>query len=111
MKPTIIFVNSEGDLKQFATRAIGHLQSIDNTQNFQTVDLLASGHAIELAIKVAMLVKNNFKSGIHQIISTNLHLTEKGEPLNETNKVDQKQLQWMMKGSGLSQHSTCMDRF
>ena len=45
-----------------------------------------------MAVKVAMLVKNNFKNGIHQIISTSLHLTEKGEQLTESNKIDQKQL-------------------
>ena len=58
-----------------------------------------------------MLVKNNFKQGIHQIISTNLHLTEKGEALGDNNKIDHKQLNWMMKGSGLSANSTCAERF
>ena len=75
------------------------------------VELLASGSAIEMAIKVSMLVKNSFKNGVHQIMTTNLHLTEKGEPLHEANIVDQQQLHWMMKGSGLSQNATCLDRF
>ena len=74
---------------------------------------MASGHAIELALEIATLVKNENKTCIHQVISQRVHLTDIGESLHKRNELDQEQLQWMMKGKGVAgaDQTSCVDRF
>ena len=112
MKPCVIYVNSETDAKHLAYKVYDVMCPPEH-RSFQPrpVELMASGNAIEHALKVSQIVKQKFNNQIHQIITTKLHLTESGEPLHEANKVDQSKLQWMMKGSGLSTNSSCQERF
>ena len=112
MKPCQFYVNNEADAKHLANK-VHEIMSVQDFASHQlkSVELLASGNAIELALKIASIVKYKFNNQIHQIISTKLHLTERGEPLHQENQIHQSQLQWMMKGCGFPINSNCQERF
>ena len=66
MKPCVIYVNSETDSKHLAYK-VYEIMSAHEQSNLQPrpVELLASGNAIEYALKVSQIVKQKFNNQIH----------------------------------------------
>ena len=51
------------------------------------IEILASGGAIDAALKVKSAVKANFNNMLHQITETSLHMTEVGQALKESTQI------------------------
>ena len=52
---------------------------------YLVAEILASGQAIEPALKVTALIQSSMEGKLHQITESNLHITEVGEPLRDSN--------------------------
>ena len=66
-------------------KIVNTLLSTNELKNFKphTVEVYASGLAIDSALKVVSTVEEDFSQTLHKIVETKLHITEPGEFLTD----------------------------
>ena len=66
---------------------VNMLLSSNEQKNFKphTVEVYASGLAIDSALKIVSAVEEDFNQTLHKIVETKLHITEPGEFLTDKN--------------------------
>ena len=74
-----------GEMERKIKQIVNILLSWNEKKNFKphTVEVYASGNAIDSAFKIVSTVEEDFNQTLHKIVETKLHITEPGEFLTD----------------------------